>query len=68
MLKEMMEAEVDKLTNGSNKLEMEMIIEKQWMRKAVILKKEKKVVKLFNQNQRAKTILLDLHLEVEMNK
>jgi hypothetical protein len=28
MHKEMMEAELDKLTNGSNKLEMEMIIEK----------------------------------------
>lgn len=68
MHKEMMEAELDKLTNGSSKLEMEMIIEKQWMRKAVILKKEKKVVRLFNQNQKTKTILLDLHLEVEMNK
>ena len=38
------------------------------MKRAVILKEEEKVGRLFKQIQRIKIILLDSHLAVEMNK
>lgn len=68
MLKEMMEVNMAKLTNGNSKLGMEMIKEKQLMKKVATLREEVKEVKLFHQTQRTKIILLDSHLEVVMSK
>jgi len=68
MLKEMMEVNMAKLTNGNSKLGMEMIKEKLLMKKVATLREEVKEVKLFHQTLRTKTILLDLHLEVVMSK
>ena len=68
MLKEMMEINMAKLTNGNSKLGMEMIKEKLLMKKVATLREEVKEVKLFHQTQRTKTILLDSHSEVVMSK
>ena len=68
MLKEMMEVNMAKLTNGNSKLGMEMIKEKLLMKKVATLREEVKEVKLFHQTQRTKTILLDSHSEVVMSK
>jgi hypothetical protein len=68
MLKEMMEVNMAKLTNGNSKLGMEMIKEKLLMKKVATLREEVKEVKLFHQTLRTKTILLDSHSEVVMSK